>query len=344
MTVNQKTMTSTENVPRLELRQPRWATAFKLLKLALTLIILGAVVSSVDLSAAWEHIVHQNLPLAALAAIVLMLQVALGGTRWWVTLKCLGANPLLRDTMKLFYVSVFFNSYVWGGISGDLVRAWASYRSNVSVKTAITSVLLDRMAAIVAVACLVLLSATVFPSLVKTSPIMLVAILISAASLIGIVLTTQFRRMPDRWLKYHVLRILSELGSSIGVVFLRPSNVFPLVSIAILGQITLGIVAYLMAMSLNMSVSFLECLVFMQPVALVANLPISVGGWGVRETAMIALFGIIGVTASATLVLSVQLGLLSLIVALPGGVLWFSLKHDPPILPAAQSGGGSSTP
>jgi len=75
----------------------------------------------------------------------------------------------------------------------------------------------------------------------------------------------------------------------------------------------------------------------MQPVALVANLPISVGGWGVRETAMIALFGLIGVPASATLVLSIQLGLLSLIVALPGGLLWLALKSRAPNLSVASS-------
>jgi hypothetical protein len=58
----------------------------------------------------------------------------------------------------------------------------------------------------------------------------------------------------------------------------------------------------------------------MQPVALVANLPISIGGWGVRETAVILLFGYIGVTANAALMLSLQLGVLSLLVALPGGI------------------------
>ena len=83
-----------------------------------------------------------------------------------------------------------------------------------------------------------------------------------------------------------------------------------------------------MAVSLNLNISLLECVVLMQPVALVANLPISVGGWGVRETAMIALFGLIGVPASATLVLSIQLGLLSLVVALPGGLLWLALKSN----------------
>jgi hypothetical protein len=37
---------------------------------------------------------------------------------------------------------------------------------------------------------------------------------------------------------------------------------------------------------------------------------------------MIMLFGLVGVTPSAALVLSVQLGVLSLLAVLPGGVVW----------------------
>jgi hypothetical protein len=51
---------------------------------------------------------------------------------------------------------------------------------------------------------------------------------------------------------------------------------------------------------------------------------------------MITLFGLIGVPASATLVLSIQLGMLSLVVALPGGLLWLSLKSRAPSLPVAS--------
>jgi uncharacterized membrane protein YbhN (UPF0104 family) len=129
------------------------------------------------------------------------------------------------------------------------------------------------------------------------------------------------------------------LGGSIRQVFLKPASVLPILGVAVLSQTALGVVTYIMASSLDMNVTLLECVVLMQPVALVANLPISVGGWGVRETAMITLFGMIGVPAGATLVLSVQLGLLSLVVALPGGLLWLAFKSKAPSLSVASSPG-----
>jgi uncharacterized protein (TIRG00374 family) len=331
--------TSTGKASRPESGQGKWSNLSKILKIALTFLIFGLVVRSVDLSTAWEHVANQNLPLVVLAAAVLVFQVGLGGTRWLIILRNLDARPMAWETLKLFYVSIFFNCYVWGGISGDVVRAWLSYRSNISGKTAITSVVLDRVAALAGVASLVLLTAPFFLHRVGASTPLLVLIVVSIAGLVAILVAAQFERLPVRWLRFRALSLLQGLGGSIRQVFLKPTSVLPILGVAVLSQTALGVVTYIMASSLDMNVTLLECVVLMQPVALVANLPISVGGWGVRETAMITLFGMIGVPASATLVLSVQLGLLSLVVALPGGLLWLAFKSKAPSLSVASSPG-----
>jgi glycosyltransferase 2 family protein len=338
-TDNDSSETSNGKASRPASGQSKWSKLSKVFKVALTVLIFGLVVRSVDLSAAWDHVANQNLPLVVLAGAVLMFQIGLGGTRWLIILRHLDARPSPWETLKLFYVSIFFNSYVWGGISGDLVRAWLSYRSSISGKTAVTSVVLDRVAALAGVASLVLLTAPFFLSRVGASTPLLVLIIVSMAGLVAILVAAQFERLPARWSRFRALSLLQGLGGSVRQVFLKPASVFPILGVAILSQTALGVATYTMASSLSMNVTFLECLVLMQPVALVANLPISVGGWGVRETAMITLFGLIGVPASATLVLSIQLGMLSLVVALPGGLLWLSLKSRAPSLPVASSPG-----
>ena len=71
----------------------------------------------------------------------------------------------------------------------------------------------------------------------------------------------------------------------------------------------------------------MDCLFLIQPVLLITSLPISIGGWGIREAAMIAIFALVGVPSSAAMVLSVQFGLLAMLVSTPGLVLWFMLKR-----------------
>jgi uncharacterized protein (TIRG00374 family) len=305
-------------------------------KVAATLLIFGYVAYTVDLSAAWKQAATQSLPMVVLAGLILMAQAGLGGIRWFIILRTLGAGSSLWETLRLFYISIFFNSFVWSGLGGDLVRTWLSYRSNVSVRTSITSVLLDRVAALVAVALLVLLTTPVLLSRVGLSISMLVPAFLSALGLIGILIAAQFDRLPARWLEIRPLRLLGDLGSAVRTVFLRPAVACPLAGVAIVGQIALAAATYALAVGLRLDISLLECIALMQPVALLANLPISIGGWGVRETAMITLFGLIGIPAATALALSVQLGLLSLVVSLPGGLLWLSLKSRAPTLSASH--------
>ena len=57
-------------------------------------------------------------------------------------------------------------------------------------------------------------------------------------------------------------------------------------------------------------------------VLLVTTVPVSIGGWGVREGAMVFAFGLIGVSEHSAFVLSFLFGLLVVAVSLPGGLIW----------------------
>jgi hypothetical protein len=61
---------------------------------------------------------------------------------------------------------------------------------------------------------------------------------------------------------------------------------------------------------------------------LAAALPISIGGWGLREASFVSLLGVLGVDREAALLLSVEFGLLSMLVSLPGGLIWLTLRSD----------------
>ena len=250
----------------------------------------------------------------------------LGGLRWHAILARLGANPSLRESVRLYYISAFFNAYLWGAVGGDMLRAWLTYRRALSAKTAINSVVLDRIAALAGVAILVLVTAPIFFSRVGSALPMYVPVGLACAGLIAIAVVANLRRLPATWLGTKFMRFLQSLGDSVQQVFLDPKAAFPVLSFAVLAQIALGAATFAMAASLGIKVTLLDCMVLMQPVALLANLPISVGGWGVRETAVVLLFGLIGVPSSAALVLSLQLGLLALLVVFPGGILWLLLR------------------
>jgi uncharacterized protein (TIRG00374 family) len=289
-------------------------------KIAFTAIAIGWVVLTVDLAAAWQRTLQQDFWLAALAGGLILVQIALGAARWHAILRQLGARVAFSDSLRLFAIGAFFNVYLWGAVAGDALRGWLTFRAQANAATAINSVLLDRVAAVAAAALLVLATAPLFGERAGFAFTAVLAAL-AAGLLGGIVAAAQIHRIPLDWQRSALLRGIASLSRATATVFLRPAALATL-GIAVVTQIAMALAAYLLAASLRVDIGLIDCLLLMQPVALVTALPISVGGWGTREATMIGLFGLIGVAPSAALALSVQLGLLNIVMTLPGGALW----------------------
>ena len=88
-----------------------------------------------------------------------------------------------------------------------------------------------------------------------------------------------------------------------------------------LGHALGAVAAIVLASALDIEVSwlmigFLACLV-----VVVTTLPISIGGWGVRELTFLTLLTPLGVSDPQAITLGFLLGVTNLVVALPGG-LW----------------------
>jgi hypothetical protein len=71
-------------------------------------------------------------------------------------------------------------------------------------------------------------------------------------------------------------------------------------------------------------VGFAHVLFLMPPVLLIATIPVSIAGWGVRESSMIAAFAYARLAESDGLTLSVLFGAVSFAVGIVGGIVWIS--------------------
>jgi glycosyltransferase 2 family protein len=325
MTVVARTADQVEAYPdQPPSRQSSWGFTF--LKIGLSALAVGLVLHTVDLSAAWGRMAGQDVGYLLAAAGAMMLQICVGGLRWHVILKRLQAPARVLTSLQLFYISAFFNVCLWGAVGGDVVRGWLSYRGKVSARTSINSIVLDRVAALAGVALLVLITAPYWATKFENRTLALLPAGVAAAGLLGIVVLAQFERLPQSWRHLRPMRLVQSLGEATQTIFLRPAAAVPTLLLAITAQALMALSAYFLAQSLSIGLSLIDCLVLMQPVALLTSLPISVGGWGVRETAMIGILGLVGVHSTAALALSVELGLLAMVISAPGLIFWFVLK------------------
>jgi hypothetical protein len=68
--------------------------------------------------------------------------------------------------------------------------------------------------------------------------------------------------------------------------------------------------------------SYLDALLLVLPVMLIVTIPISIAGWGVRESALVLAFSYAGLPESDGLLVSVLMGGAMFAVGILGGLVW----------------------
>ena len=98
--------------------------------------------------------------------------------------------------------------------------------------------------------------------------------------------------------------------------------------------LTIG-TAWLAAKSVASPFNFIDAIVLTPPVLLVATVPISIAGWGVRESAMVMAFSFAGLPQADGLMVSALFGLASFALGIFGGIVWLAGGRRYPLPQAA---------
>jgi len=302
----------------------------KWLMLGLKVLVSGGLIwfalSRVDFSEAMGRIRQADPMLLALATVVMGFQAFIGGWRWRSVSVAIGQPLRYWSALRFFYIGMFFNQALPGGTGGDPVRGYLAYKAGLGLRGAINGVMLERLVTVVALVLLVDVTQVSFlPKLdeVTRNLFLLSVVLISVGAVVGLFVIIMLERLPERLRHWKIVRGLSYLGNDARAVFLNPKNLATTLFIGLLTHLNISLFVFVLSLAVQMNVSWLDCLVLVPPVLLITTIPISVGGWGVRENAMIIAFGLIGVPEASALALSVLAGLLGLAVSLPGGLVWF---------------------
>jgi uncharacterized membrane protein YbhN (UPF0104 family) len=101
-------------------------------------------------------------------------------------------------------------------------------------------------------------------------------------------------------------------------------------------------IAWCSARSIAAPISFGDVFILVPPVMLVTMVPISIAGWGVRETMMSLAFGYAGLANADGAAISVLFGLVVLVLGIAGGYVWvggFRTRHGDLVRPLGVGSG-----
>jgi len=300
------------------------------LKVAISGGLIWFLLSSVDLGAAKDRVLSADFVLLAAAASVIIIQVGVAGARWWVVMRAIEAPLPWIELCKLFWIGGFFSQALPSSVGGDPIRIYLTHKDGLPLGKAVNGVMLERVVTIVGLVVLVAVVQPVFLPKLDAQNQMLtqIALLTLAAGAIGGIAFIMFLdRLPESLSRFKIVRGLYVLASDTRKLFLRPINAILSIICGVTTHIVIALCVFLIGQSLGVEITWLDCMVLMPPVILATTIPISIAGWGVREGAMVAAFALVGVPSDGALVMSLTLGLIGIIMMIPGGAFWLLRRN-----------------
>jgi uncharacterized protein (TIRG00374 family) len=298
-----------------------------IVKLLFSFLILGLVFYKIDLAAVSQHLSTLSFGVLLLSLFFQLLSTLVASYRWNAIMRAAeAAFQPTRFYVRSFFKGSFINQGLPTTLGGDALRVVELTQRTGDRKGAFFGVLLDRLIGLSGLFLLNLLllpiSREIFPSEIFYG-VQLVSggCLLAAAIALAIPVEKIAALMPERLQR--LFRILTELSGFARDVLVTHHSLLLQCFLALTIHIFSILSIYVLAQALGVAFPLTVFMVILPSVIIVASLPISISGWGVREGSMVALFALVGADKSAILAASICYGLIYFVSNLPG--LWFFL-------------------
>ena len=222
----------------------------------------------------------------------------IGVAKWRSLINAAGAGLSFAQAARCYYYGLFGNLFLPSIVGGDVVRAGMALRMTHSVSGLLLGSMVDRVQDIVGLAALAGIGAVLLPTALderSRGVFTGLAILLLVSAVVAVLVA---RLIPVRRLPYKVRRKLASVRHAIRRLGRRPARMAAAFLMGMLLQALLVVLNAWLGDVVGIRISLVVWL-FVWPLAKIAAVvPVTQGGIGVREAAIVALFQPFGVDAA----------------------------------------------
>jgi uncharacterized protein (TIRG00374 family) len=316
-------------------QKTRW---IKILRWSGTIILLGWLLTLIDLRHTVRILTAARLDLVAAALAVLVLIRVFMAWRWMYVLTKLGIHARFLEVFRITMVSIALGLVMPGGHAAvDAYRTWSMSRLRGSVSLITASVAADRvfgLYSLVLVSFLATLLVADIPGDVDWRSLVawtfLVASLITVAMVVaGPRLLSLASRLFSWWPR--AMRAVERVASHLHAGDTLRRIAIPSTMMALPVQILRGVEFYLIFKAIGVDIGLIAMLIYSPLVFLLMLLPVSVAGLGIREGSFYLFLTPYGVSVDEIVAAGAIFHVLGVLLGLPGA-LWVSRS---PVAPEA---------
>ena len=250
-----------------------------------------------------------------LVLAVSIFQYFLSAWRWCFIASKTQSSINDSDAIRYYYIAGFMNNILPTGILGDVYRTLnikVNNKNSSNFVKSLQSVIFERLSGQLALVVTFIFSLQLF--FIVNQKYMASAYVLAVIILLFVLTKLLFFYQKKNQYFINFKYIFS--GKRLYKHFL-------LSLIIVLTYITTYIIC---AYSLNLKIDLISFFVFAPIILFSMTLPVSIGGWGIRETTALIISFLLGLSVSASVTVAIVYGLCNLLCSLPGA--YFFLKKD----------------
>jgi glycosyltransferase 2 family protein len=273
-----------EDTPAPVAKSNKWLKL--LLKIAVTIVCLWYVAGKIDFAKAGTALRNANWFYLVLALIAFIISKLVAAIRLNIYFKNIGIHLPVLQNIKLYWLGMFYNLFLPGSISGDAYKViLLTKKYHVPYKKTTAAVLLDRFSGLIGLG----LIGAVYSVLVITNDLYAAAIVggaILAAIALYVVTKLYFKDFIPGFFSTLILGILVQ-GSQV-------------------------VCAYLIMAALGIPAHVTQYIFIFLVSSVVAVLPLTIGGLGIREVVFLEGSGYFGLVQENSVIISILFYLITL--------------------------------
>jgi uncharacterized protein (TIRG00374 family) len=301
-------------------------------KLGVSGLLLAVLFWRVDRAAFLRSL--QSLPLNVFLGCLALyaLGYIISSVRWQRLLIAEGIRLPLWRLILVYFEGAFFNLFLPTLIGGDIVRGYAIYRIT-RADASLASILVDRLAGFAALIAIALGALLVAYRQIRDPQVAAMILGVAAAFglLMAVLLTERVKGRASGLLRVVGLtRFQARVQGMVDAIHRYRSHHRALGQAVVLSgllQALIIVTYYFIGTGLNLGVPIAYFFLYVPLITVVAMLPISVAGLGVREGGAVYFFAKAGVDAATALSMSLAWFSLTLIVSGLGGLAFLLNVH-----------------
>ena len=268
------------------------------------------------------------------AVLFFVLSNGLGAVQWYLLLRAQDLRVSFRQALIFYFIGVFFNNVLLGNIGGDALRIYNIRRLTGRASGGVAATVMDRFIGLFSTCSLALVA---YPLIATVERVWLVSVLLPVLLGLIVLLAMGLSRRIGAFLEGLIVRLLpaqvgelvGKLRQSIVVYRHRVGLLFAVWLISVGVQSSRILVYWMVGLALGMDPGLVYFVCFQPVAAVLAALPISIGGLGVREGTLVGLFSSVGIGRELSTAMSLLGYTAGILASLLGGIAFVVRQIEP---------------